>query len=102
MLSGNYTRSWSRDAGRFRRWSSGTATSPTGQSSKPRRTPRRISSIAATASGRVVMLTLEPHLRCSYAAAFVAALIDPDGGTPAVVIGPSGKAVIKRYNVYRN
>jgi hypothetical protein len=48
------------------------------------------------------MLPLEPHLRCSYAAAFVAALIDPDGGTPAVVTGPRGKAAIKRYNVYRN
>jgi len=47
------------------------------------------------------MLSPEPHDRSSYAA-FAAALIDPDGGTPAVVTGPSGKAAIKRYNVYRN
>jgi len=48
------------------------------------------------------MLLSEPNLRSSYAAAFAAALIDPDRGTPAVVTGPSGKAAIKRYNVYRN
>jgi hypothetical protein len=48
------------------------------------------------------MLPPEPHLRSSYAAAFAAALIDPDRETPAVVTGPSGKAAIKRYNVYRN
>ena len=48
------------------------------------------------------MLPPEPHLRSSYSAAVAAALIDPDGGTPAVVTGPSGKAAIKRYNVYRN
>jgi Putative DNA-binding domain len=48
------------------------------------------------------MLPPEPHLRSSYSAAFAAALIDPDGRTPAVVTGPSGKAAIKRYNVYRN
>jgi hypothetical protein len=48
------------------------------------------------------MLPPEPSLRSSYAAAFAAALIDPECETPAVVAGPSGKAAIKRYNVYRN
>jgi hypothetical protein len=48
------------------------------------------------------MLPPEPHLRSSFAAAFAAALIDPERETPAVVTGPSGKAAIKRYNVYRN
>jgi hypothetical protein len=38
----------------------------------------------------------------SYAAAFSAALIDPDRETPLVVAGPNGKAAVKRYNVYRN
>ena len=38
----------------------------------------------------------------SYAAAFVRALLDPDSATPAVVAGPKGKAVTKRFNVYRN
>jgi hypothetical protein len=44
----------------------------------------------------------EPGLRSCYAAAFAAALTDPDRATPAVVTGPGGKAAIKRYNVYRN
>ena len=48
------------------------------------------------------MLPPEPDLRSSYAAAFAAALIDPDRETPAVVVEPNGKAAIKRYNVYRN
>jgi hypothetical protein len=48
------------------------------------------------------MLPPEPHLRSSYAAAFAAALNDPDRETPAGVAGPNGKAAIKRYNVYRN
>jgi Putative DNA-binding domain len=48
------------------------------------------------------MLPPEPRLRSSYAAAFAAALINPDRETPAVVTGASGKAAIKRYNVYRN
>lgn len=48
------------------------------------------------------MLPPEPHVRSSYAAAFAAALIDPGRETPAVLTGPSGKAAIKRYNVYRN
>jgi hypothetical protein len=48
------------------------------------------------------MLPPEPRLRSSYAAAFAAALIDPERETPAVVTGPDGKAAIKRYNVYRN
>jgi Putative DNA-binding domain len=38
----------------------------------------------------------------SYAAAFAAALIDPERETPAVVAGPAGKGAQKRYNVYRN
>jgi len=38
----------------------------------------------------------------SYAAAFAAALIDPDRETPAIVAGPAGKGAAKRYNVYRN
>jgi Putative DNA-binding domain len=29
-------------------------------------------------------------------------LIDPGSETPAIVAGPSGKAAVKRYNVYRN
>jgi hypothetical protein len=48
------------------------------------------------------MLPPEPHVHSSYSAVFAAALLDPGGGTPAVVTGPSGKAAIKRYNVYRN
>jgi hypothetical protein len=38
----------------------------------------------------------------SYAAALACALLDPGSETPAVVTGPPGKAVLKRYNVYRN
>jgi hypothetical protein len=38
----------------------------------------------------------------AYAAAFAGALLDPDAATPAVVAGPKSKAVVKRYNVYRN
>ncbi len=48
------------------------------------------------------MLPPEPRLSSSYASAFAAALIDPGRETPAVVAGPNGKAVVKRYNVYRN
>jgi hypothetical protein len=48
------------------------------------------------------MLPLESHPHSSYASAFAAALIDPDRETPAVLTGPNGKAVVKRYNVYRN
>jgi hypothetical protein len=44
----------------------------------------------------------EPRLRSSYAAAFAAALIDPECETPAILAGPSGKAAIRRYSVYRN
>jgi hypothetical protein len=40
--------------------------------------------------------------RLAYAAAFTAALLDPDRATPSVVAGPKGKAAIKRYGVYRN
>jgi hypothetical protein len=35
-------------------------------------------------------------------AEFAAGLIDPSRDTPSVVAGPNGKAVAKRYNVYRN
>jgi len=38
----------------------------------------------------------------AYAAAFSAALLEPDRKTPALVTGPAGKAAAKRYNVYRN
>ena len=38
----------------------------------------------------------------AYAAAFAAALLDPDHATPSAVAGPKGKAATKRYNVYRN
>jgi putative DNA-binding protein len=48
------------------------------------------------------MLPPEPSVHTSYAAEFATALIDPNRETPAVVTGPSGKAAIKRYNVYRN
>jgi Putative DNA-binding domain len=37
-----------------------------------------------------------------YAAAFSSALMRPDLATPSLVIGPKGKSVSKRYNVYRN
>jgi len=37
-----------------------------------------------------------------FAAAFAPALIDPACSTPADVVGPRGKAAVKRYNVYRN
>jgi hypothetical protein len=40
--------------------------------------------------------------RASYAAGFVPALLDPVRAAPDSVAGPNGKAVAKRYNVYRN
>ena len=40
--------------------------------------------------------------RPSYAAGFVPPLLDPARATPSLVAGPNGKAVEKRYNVYRN
>src|SRR5208283_3270648 len=49
-----------------------------------------LSPAASTASG------------AAYAAAFSAALLEPDRETPALVSGPAGKAAAKRYNVYRN
>ncbi len=46
---------------------------------------------------------MRPHERePSYAAAFAAALIDPERETPTIVAGPAGKGAVKRYNVYRN
>lgn len=38
----------------------------------------------------------------SYASRFASALIDPERPTPALLVGPHGKAAVKRYNVYRN
>ena len=40
--------------------------------------------------------------RPGFAAAFAPALMDPGSATPADVVGPRGKAAVKRYNVYRN
>jgi hypothetical protein len=48
------------------------------------------------------MQPLETVPQRSYAAAFASALINPDRETPRIVLGPNGKAAIKRYNVYRN
>jgi len=38
----------------------------------------------------------------SFASAFAQALTEPTRETPVDVVGPRGKAAIKRYNVYRN
>jgi hypothetical protein len=38
----------------------------------------------------------------SFAAVFAQGLTDPTRATPIGVVGPRGKAAIKRYNVYRN
>ena len=40
--------------------------------------------------------------RTSYAAAFSPPLLNPNQATPPTVAGPSGKAAVKRHNVYRN
>jgi hypothetical protein len=40
--------------------------------------------------------------KASFAAAFAPGLTDPARAIPADVVGPRGKAAIKRYNVYRN
>ncbi len=46
---------------------------------------------------------MQPHERQpSYAAAFAAALVDPELETPVIVAGPAGKGAVKRYNLYRN
>ena len=46
---------------------------------------------------------MQPHERQpSYAAAFAAALVDPELETPAIVADPAGKGAVKRYNLYRN
>jgi hypothetical protein len=37
-----------------------------------------------------------------FAAAFAQGLTDPTRATPVDVVGPRGKAAVKRYNVYRN
>jgi hypothetical protein len=44
----------------------------------------------------------EEKLQPSFAAVFARGLMDPTRATPADVVGPRGKAAIKRYNVYRN
>jgi hypothetical protein len=44
----------------------------------------------------------EEKLKPSFAADFAQGLMDPARATPADVVGPRGKAAIKRYNVYRN
>ena len=41
-------------------------------------------------------------LQPNFAAVFAQGLTDPARATPADVVGPRGKAAIKRYNVYRN
>jgi hypothetical protein len=41
-------------------------------------------------------------LQPSFSAVFAEGLTDPARATPADVVGPHGKAAIKRYNVYRN
>src|SRR6516164_8103437 len=41
-------------------------------------------------------------LQPSFAAVFAHGLTDPTRTTPADVVGPRGKAAVKRYNVYRN
>ena len=38
----------------------------------------------------------------AFAAQFSSGLIDPMRATPAGVVGPNGKAAVRRYNVYRN
>ena len=40
--------------------------------------------------------------RPSFAADFAPGLTDPARATPADIVGPRGKAAVKRYNVYRN
>jgi hypothetical protein len=42
------------------------------------------------------------RLEPSFAAVFAQGLTDPAHATPVDVVGPRGKAAIKRYNVYRN
>src|SRR5215475_7119811 len=41
-------------------------------------------------------------LQPTFAAVFAPGLTDPTRATPADVVGPRGKAAIKRYAVYRN
>lgn len=46
---------------------------------------------------------MRPEYRLQeYAAAFAAGLTDPTIAAPGDVVAPSGKGVVKRYNVYRN
>jgi Putative DNA-binding domain len=48
------------------------------------------------------MLHDPPAQTPGFAAPFAAALMDPARATPVEVVGPRGKAAVKRYNVYRN
>src|SRR6516162_211846 len=92
--------------GRYRRSSNGTATSPNGPCSKARPPPRRQSWIAIefvlcreeSMPPGDTLETVTP----SYAALFAGALLSPDLPAPVSVAGPRSKAVVKRYNVYRN
>jgi len=45
---------------------------------------------------------MPPEQHLSFAAAFAPALLDPTRTAPSIVAGPKGKAVGKRYAVYRN
>jgi Putative DNA-binding domain len=45
---------------------------------------------------------MDENKQPSFAAVFAPGLTDPSLATPADVVGPRGKAAVKRYNVYRN
>jgi Putative DNA-binding domain len=49
-----------------------------------------------------MLLDYPAEKRPEFTAAFAPALIDPACVIPSDVIGPGGKAALKRYNVYRN
>src|SRR5271166_1474744 len=105
--SGACSRASSRERGRSRRSSNGTARSRNGRVLKRKPPPRKGFSIApARSEGATMRPDPSAHERttaaAAYAAAFSAALLEPDRETPALVSGPAGKAAAKRYNVYRN
>jgi hypothetical protein len=50
----------------------------------------------------IVLLDRSTAMRPSFSEMFATALTDPEQAVPGNVIGPRGKAAIKRYNVYRN
>src|SRR5208283_885939 len=105
--SGACSRASSRERGRSRRSSNGTARSRNGRVSR-RKPPRRkdFSTAPARSGGAAMRPDPSAHERtaagAAYSAAFSAALLEPDRETPALVSGPAGKAAAKRYNVYRN